>query len=63
MKSLGDMLGKKVTISIRNSDDIEGILLSIENGGYFIKEDNDNHYFVPEANNVVFVEEYVEEEE
>jgi len=53
MKELTDLLGKQVTIITSEEDDIEGTLLSVANGGYFIKEEDGTFNFIPEANNVL----------
>lgn len=55
MNKLSDMIGKKVTVAIKDCDDIDGTLTSIDDGGYFIQCSNDSDYFIPEANNVVYV--------
>ena len=46
---------------MRDADDVEGTLLSITNGGYFIKDSEGDYTFIPEANNVIFVYESKEE--
>jgi len=61
VKELSDLLGKNVKIVMRDADDVEGTLLSITNGGYFIKDSEGDYTFIPEANNVIFVYESKEE--
>lgn len=55
MKQLSDLIGHKVTIIVKDYNDFEGILQSINNGGYYLKEKNGSEYFIPEANNVIYV--------
>lgn len=56
-QTLSDFIGKKVLVTIRDSDDIVGKLLSVDNGGYVIQDDDDSKifYFIPEANNVISI--------
>ena len=56
MKAISDLIGKRVTVILRDLDDVDGTLLSIEDGGYFIKVDENNFCFIPEANNVIKVD-------
>ena len=51
MNKLTDMLGKQVTIDYGDGEQLEGKLLGIADGGYFI-EGEENYWFIPEANNV-----------
>lgn len=55
MKQLLDLLGKRVTIVSKDVHDIEGTLLSVGDGGYFIEDDDGTFIFMPEANNVLEV--------
>jgi hypothetical protein len=56
MVSLNDFIGKQVLICVRDYDDVEGILKGTGDGGYFIETDDNVTRFIPEKDNVVYVE-------
>jgi small nuclear ribonucleoprotein (snRNP)-like protein len=61
MVTLNDFIGKKVTISIRDYDDVVGVLKNTDNGGYIIEvEDEETNEvstrFIPEKDNVIYVD-------
>jgi hypothetical protein len=68
MQGINDLINRRVRIITRELEPILGTLLSIDNGGYFVKTNDEDYTFVPEQNNVMCVdynrtEKYKEDEE
>jgi hypothetical protein len=51
-----DFIGKRVIFSIRESDDLEGKLLGMDDRGFFLQDDDTIIHYISDNNNIISID-------